>query len=346
MRMLFAFPARRSSSFPPPPKCSAKASPPASAANSLLGICPAQGAGAPSPAAQGLPCRGGRAHLWRKLPSAGEILLFAALLSCCAVFAAACAAVPYFLSQSSAPLFEKYGVISVFFGKEWSPEENRFGLLPMLVSTIFLALMSAAFSAPIGVLSALYIHRCCSKKTKLFLRSALSAAAAIPSVVFGLFGLSVIMPLMEKLGLNGQSALSASVLLSMMALPTLITLCLDALNGAAPEMYEAARALGAGEEYTAFTVELYCVRKDIFAACSLACTRAVAEATAILMISGNQTKLTFSPLCGVRTLAEHILLEGGYASGEHRTALMASALLLCVFSALGCLLKLPFERKR
>lgn len=349
MKICVYLPHKAATSFPRLSKFTAEASPPAPKPRRVpsgarrgereglaLGRAPRTGSA----------LRGGRAQTEHRFSSVGERLMYGTVLACAVAFASVCAAVPVNLAKSSAKLFDKYGAANVIFGREWSPVESLFGLLPMLISTVYLAALTAVISFPVGVCCALWIYRYCSEKTKSALRGALSAVAAIPSVVFGLFGLSVVMPTMEKMGLNGHSAVSASVLLSLMTMPTLVMLCLDALESVKPEMYEAARSLGVEKEYAAVTVELLCAKKDIAAACSVSCARAVAEATAVLMISGNQTTFPTSPLNGVRTLAEHILLECGYASGEHRMALMTAALLLCVMSGALCVLKIPLERKQ
>lgn len=322
-------------------QCSAAASPPASAANSPAGICAAPRAAAREPGR-----RGGRACLRNRIRCGREKVLGLALLACCIAFFAACVTLPAFFAVNSAPLLGKYGIVNLVFGREWNPDKQLYGLLPMLVSTLYLTALSAALSLPLGTMCAVFVHCYCTGNIKRTMRSLLGAAAAVPSVIFGLFGLSVIFPLMESLGLSGHSALSAAILLCVMTLPTTVTLCLDALDSVPPEMREASCALGASREYAAATVELFCAKKELAAAYSLSCARAVAEATAILMISGNQPLLPSSPLSGVRTLCEHILLEIGYATGEHRMALMASALPLCAISAALCAAKLLPNRTR
>ena len=164
------------------------------------------------------------------------------------------------------------------------------------------------------------------------MRPAVSLLAGIPSVVYGFFGLVVLVPLVrEVFGGTGSSLLTACVLLGMMILPTIITVSESALNAVPSSYYEGALALGATHERSVFHVVLPAAKSGVMAGIILGIGRAIGEATAVMMVAGNCTSMPKGLLKGVRTLTSNIVLEMGYAVDMHREALIATAVVLFVF---------------
>mgnify|MGYP002580660824 CR=1 FL=1 len=185
---------------------------------------------------------------------------------------------------------------------------------------------------PFGILTALFMSRFASERIVRLLRPAVSLLAGIPSVVYGFFGLIVIVPLVRMLfGGTGSCMLSACLLLGMMILPTIITVSESALNAVPAAYYEGALALGATHERAVFRVVLPAAKSGVAAAVILGIGRAVGEAMAVMMVAGNRAVMPSSLIAGVRTLTTNIVMEMGYAADLHREALIATGVVLFVF---------------
>ena len=269
-----------------------------------------------------------------KNDSSGQIKEIAAriaftLTACISILAVALICV--FLLANGIPGMAKIGVWDFLTGQKWKPGNEIFGVLPFIMGSIYVTAGALIVGVPAGLLTALFMSRFASKKTVRILRPAVSLLAGIPSVVYGFFGLVVIVPLVRELGGTGSSLLTGCILLGMMILPTIITVSESALNAVPASYYEGALALGATHERSVFHVVLPAAKSGVMAAIILGVGRAIGEATAVMMVAGNRTTMPKSLLKGVRTLTSNIVMEMGYATDLHREALIATAVVLFVF---------------
>ena len=252
---------------------------------------------------------------------------FTALVSILAV-ALICA----FLFVNGIPGMAKIGIWDFLSGEKWKPGNEIFGILPFMIGSIYVTAGALIVGVPAGLLTAIFMSRFASKRIVKVMRPAVSLLAGIPSVVYGFFGLVVIVPLVRELfGGTGSSLLTACILLGMMILPTIITVSESALNAVPSSYYEGALALGATHERSVFHVVLPAAKSGVMAAIVLGVGRAIGEATAVMMVAGNRTSMPSSLIKGVRTLTSNIVMEMGYATDLHREALIATAVVLFVF---------------
>ncbi len=237
-----------------------------------------------------------------------------------------------FLFANGIPTVGKIGVKEFLLGIEWKPLQNLFGILPMIIGSIYVTAGAIVIGVPIGLLCAVYLARFCPKSIYKILKPAVDLLAGIPSIVYGFFGLVVIVPLMQNLfGGSGKSVLTASVMLGIMILPTIISVSEAALRAVPDSYYEGALALGATHERSTFKAVLPAAKSGITAGVILGIGRAIGEAMAVNMVAGNQAIIPKSIFDGVRTLTSNIVLEMGYATDLHREALIATSLVLFVF---------------
>lgn len=237
----------------------------------------------------------------------------------------------WFIFSNAFPAIGKIGVKEFLLGTEWRPLNDQYGILPMIVGSLYVTALAIAFGVPLGVLCAVFLAEYCPKKLYAIMKPAVDLLAGIPSVVYGFFALVVIVPAVRNLFGGGKSVLAAAILLAIMILPTVISVSESALR-AVPQSYkEGALALGATKEHAVFGVSLPAARSGISAGIILGIGRAVGETTAVVMIAGNQPVIPQSVLQGVRTLTTNIILEMGYAQDLHREALIATAAVLFVF---------------
>lgn len=237
-----------------------------------------------------------------------------------------------FLFANGIPTVGKIGVKEFLLGVEWKPLQNLFGILPMIIGSIYVTAGAIVIGVPIGLLCAVYLARFCPKSIYKILKPAVDLLAGIPSIVYGFFGLVVIVPLMQNLfGGSGKSVLTASVMLGIMILPTIISVSEAALRAVPDSYYEGALALGATHERSTFKAVLPAAKSGITAGVILGIGRAIGEAMAVNMVAGNQAIIPKSIFDGVRTLTSNIVLEMGYATDLHREALIATSLVLFVF---------------
>ena len=252
---------------------------------------------------------------------------FTALVSILAV-ALICA----FLFVNGVPGMAKIGVLEFLSGEKWKPGQEVFGILPFILGSIYVTAGALVVGVPAGLLTALFLSRFASRRIAKLLRPAVQLLAGIPSVVYGFFGLVVLVPMVRELfGGTGSSLLTASLLLGMMILPTIITVAESALNAVPSSYYEGALALGATHERSVFHVVLPAAKSGVMAGIVLGIGRAIGEATAVMMVAGNRTAMPKGLLKGVRTLTSNIVIEMGYATDLHREALIATAVVLFVF---------------
>lgn len=237
-----------------------------------------------------------------------------------------------FLLSNSLPIIREIGLKDLVLGLKWKPNIGKFGILPMIVGSILVTLLAILIAGPIGLFTAIFLSDFCPKRIYKLASPLIHLMSGVPSVVYGFFGLVVLVPLIrENLGGTGLSLLTAGILLSLMILPTIITIVESALRQVDKSYYEASLALGASHEETVFRVKLRAAKSSLLAAMILGLGRAIGETTAVIMVIGNQVVLPKSVLKGVRTLTTNIVLEMGYATDLHRSALIATASVLFVF---------------
>lgn len=251
-----------------------------------------------------------------------------------------------FLFASGVPAIGEIGPIKFLFGTVWKPLNNVFGILPMIVGSIYVTAGAIVIGVPIGILCAVYMARFCPKKLYKILKPAVDLLAGIPSIVYGFFGLVVMVPFIrEMIGGSGKSVLTASILLGIMILPTIIGVSEAAIRAVPDSYYEGALALGATHERSVFFALLPAAKSGILASVILGVGRAIGETMAVIMVAGNQAIIPGSLLSGVRTMTANIVLEMGYATNLHREALIATAVVLFVFILIINLSFSAFKRR-
>ena len=255
------------------------------------------------------------------------VFLIAACVSILAV-----ALICIFLFANGIPAIGKIGVGNFLLGTEWRPLKEIFGIFPMIVGSLYVTAGAILFGVPIGLLCAIFMARFCPKKLYKVLKPLVDLLAGIPSIVYGFFGLMVLVPLMQDLfGGSGKGILTASLLLGIMILPTIISVSESSIRAVPESYYEGALALGATRERSVFAAILPAAKSGILAGVILGVGRAIGETMAVVMIAGNQPILPTSILSGVRTMTANVVLEMGYAQDLHREALIATAVVLFVF---------------
>ena len=263
-----------------------------------------------------------------------EIVFLAA--ACASIIAVALICI--FLFQSGLPAMKEISLSDFLFGTEWRPGNNLFGIFPMIVGSIYVTAGAIIIGVPIGLFMAVYLAMYCPDKVYKVLKPAVDLLAGIPSIVYGFFGMVVIVPAVryffnEIIDLNGKgdSILTASIVLGIMILPTIIGAAEPAIRAVPKMYYEGALALGADHERSTFSVVFPAAQSGILASVILGIGRAVGETMAVVMIAGNQPRMPQSILKGVRTMTANIVLEMGYATDLHREALIATGVVLFVF---------------
>ncbi len=237
-----------------------------------------------------------------------------------------------FLLASGLPAIREIGVFKFLLGTKWKPANNLYGIFPMIVGSLYVTAGALLIGVPVGILTAVFMARFCPKNVYRFLKSAVNLMAGIPSVVYGFFGLVVLVPFIRNaFGGRGMSVLAASVLLGLMILPTVISVSEASIRAVPESYYEGGLALGASHERSVFYTVLPAAKSGIFAGVVLGIGRAVGETMAVMMVAGNQPILPDSVLSGVRTLTANIVLEMGYSTDLHREALIGTAVVLFVF---------------
>ncbi len=237
-----------------------------------------------------------------------------------------------FIFSGGAPAFAEIGVFRFLFGTEWNPTANKFGILPMIVSSIYVTAGAIIIGVPIALLCAVFMARFCPRGLYKILKPAVNLLAGIPSIVYGFFGLTVIVPLMQGIfGGSGKSVLTASVLLGIMILPTVIGVAETAIRAVPESYFEGALALGATRERSVFSVVFPAAKSGVMAGVILGVGRAIGETMAVVMVAGNPRVVPGSIFDGARTLTANVVLEMSYATDLHREALIATAAVLFVF---------------
>lgn len=265
----------------------------------------------------------------KKFKETGMKIVF--LIAACASIAAV-ALICLFLFVNGIPAIGKIGIFDFLLGTTWRPSNDLYGILPFILGSLYVTAGAIIIGVPIGIFAAVFMARFCPKWLYKILKPAINLMAGIPSIVYGFFGMVIIVPAVRGIfGGTGSNILTASILLGMMILPTIISMSESALRAVPKNYYEGALALGATHERSVFRVELPAAKSGILAGIVLGIGRAIGETMAVIMVAGNSVAMPNSILSGVRTMTANIVTEMGYASGLHREALIATGVVLFVF---------------
>lgn len=237
-----------------------------------------------------------------------------------------------FLFANGIPAMKEIGFAEFLSGTKWKPGNDKYGIFPMILGSIYVTGGALIIGVPVGVLMSIFLARFCPTKLYKILKPIVDLLAGIPSIVYGFFGLVVLVPFIrEHFDSRGQSILCAAILLGIMILPTIIGASEPTIRAVDESYYEGALALGATHERSVFTVIVPAAKSGIFAAIVLGVGRALGETMAVMMVVGNQPRVTHNVLEGIRTLTTNIVMEMGYATDLHREALIATGVVLFVF---------------
>lgn len=256
-----------------------------------------------------------------------RLLLLATALSAITILAL----ISLFIFSEGLPIMIRHGFKKFLFSLDWYPTSGSFGLLPMIIGSLLVTAGAMIIGVPLGLAGAIFLTQFSSKKVRQIVKPMIELLAGIPSVVYGFIGVVILVPFIrENLGGPGFSVLTASIILGIMILPTILSISIDSLMALPPSYREGSIALGATQWQTVRMVLLPAAKSGIIASIILGMGRAVGETMAVIMIAGNATALPRTILDPVRTLTSNIALEMGYASGEHRQALFATGVILFI----------------
>lgn len=268
-------------------------------------------------------------------------------------FAAACTSVLavvlicVFLFAQGIPAIHEIGFVKFIFGTEWRPSNDIYGIFPMIIGSIYVTAGALILGVPVALLTSIYMAYFCPKKIYSFLKNAINLMAGIPSIIYGFFGLVVVVPVIRYLtnGEAGTSMLAASVILAIMVLPTIVGVTESSLRSVPQSYYEGSLALGATHERSVYMIMFPAAKSGIMAGIVLGIGRVIGETMAVNMVAGNQPRMPQGILEGLRTMTGNIVIEMGYATGLHREALIATGVVLFVFILLINLLVSLLNRR-
>lgn len=261
-----------------------------------------------------------------------ERLMKGVFLICACVSVGAVAAICIFIFASGVPAIAEIGFFNFIFGRVWRPRQGIFGILPMIAASVYVTGGAIVLGVPLGILTAVFLVKYCPKRLCRVTKPAINLLAGIPSVVYGFFGLAAVVPIVQRLsGTTGKGILTASLILSVMILPTVINTAESSLRAVPKSYYEGSLALGATKERSIFHAMLPAANSGILSGVILGTGRAIGETMAVVMVAGNSSVMPKAITSRVRTLTANIVLEMGYASELHQEALIATALVLFVF---------------
>ena len=261
-----------------------------------------------------------------------EKVMEVVFMLCACVSILSVALICIFLFANGIPAMTKIGFFDFIFGQKWRPSNEVFGIFPMIIGSIYITAGAVIIGVPIGILTAVYLARFCPEKLYKIIKPAVDLLAGIPSVVYGFFGLCVIVPFVRNnIGGDGNSILTASILLGFMILPTIINVSESSIRAVPEKYYQGALALGATHERSVFCTVVPAAKSGIMAGIVLGIGRAIGETMAVIMVAGNQARMPKGILEGIRTMTSNIVMEMGYATDLHREALIATGVVLFVF---------------
>ena len=240
-----------------------------------------------------------------------------------------------YLIISGIPAIRQIGLFHFLFGKKWASTaaQPEYGILPFILTSVYGTAGAVTIGVPIGFLTAVYLAKMAPKPVKRFMEQAVSMLAGIPSVVYGLVGMMVLVPGLRKLFHipDGSSLFAAIIVLAVMILPSIIKMSITALEAVPKEYEDASLALGATPEETYFRVSVPAAKSGIAAAVVLGVGRAIGEAMAVMMVAGNVPNMPTSLFQSVRFLTTAVASEMSYSSGLQKQALFSIALVLFLF---------------
>lgn len=273
-----------------------------------------------------------------------EVVMKWVFTACACISILAVGLICVFLFANGLPTLFKIGPLKFLLGTTWKPGNDIYGILPMILGSIYVTAGAIIVGVPIGLLAAIYMSRFASKRINRVLLPAVQLLAGIPSVVYGFFGMVVLVPgiqsilktdfVRKTLGITngkGMSLFTASLLLGIMILPTIITVSKTSLDAVPQSYYEGSLALGATHERSVFFTVLPAAKSGVLSAVILGIGRAIGETMAVVMVAGNQTWMPQGLFQGLRTMTSNIVIEMGYAADLHREALIATGVVLFVF---------------
>ena len=233
-----------------------------------------------------------------------------------------------FLVLESIPIFRKVGILPFLSDAYWNPTQGLYNLTAMLIGTLLVVAGAVLLAAPIGILSALFCHYYAPKPVANFYRRLLGIMSGIPGVVYGFWGLVVLVPLINRLHPPGASLLAGILLLALLIIPTIALIADASLAGVPQEYLQGAVALSLSRWGTIREIVLPAARSGLFTSIILGTGRAIGETIIVLMVCGNIVQIPSSLFDPIRTLPANIALEMDFALGDHRSALFVSGLLL------------------
>lgn len=253
-------------------------------------------------------------------------------LLCACISIIAVVIICLFIFANGVPAVGKIGFFDFIFGTHWKPSSGEFGIFPMIVASIYVTAGAIIIGVPIGLLTAIFLAKYCPKRLYKVIKPLINLLASIPSIVYGFFCLVVVVPIIQELtNTSGKGILTASILLGIMILPTIINTAESSIRAVPDMYYEGALALGATKERSIFKIVIPAAKSGIMSGIILGIGRAIGETMAVVMIAGNTPIMPRGITSSVRTLTSNIVMEMAYSSGLHRKALIATAMVLFVF---------------
>jgi phosphate transport system permease protein len=239
-----------------------------------------------------------------------------------------------FIFSGGVPFIKSYGLKNFLLGTQWKPSNSppSYGILPMILGSLYVTIGAVIIGVPVGVLTATYLSKFANKRLYKFLKPSVNLMAGIPSIVYGFFALTALVPVIRNFfGGTGMNIISASILLGIMILPTIIGISEAAIRAVPESYYEGSVALGASHERAIVSVVLPAAKSGIISSIILGIGRAIGETMAVILVAGNQARMPQGITKGVRTLTTNIVMDMAYAADAHREALIATAVVLFVF---------------
>jgi len=262
----------------------------------------------------------------------GERLVENMLAFCAALFVIVIGIITFFIFIRGVPIIVEIGLADFLFDTDWRPTTGHFGIGAMLVGSLAVTAFSLLWSVPLGILTTVFMAEVAPPRVGRLLGRLVELLAGIPSVVYGFVGLVLIVPFIRNfLGGNGFSVLAGAIILGIMILPTIISISRDSIQAVPKEYKEGSLALGATHYQSIRRVILPAARSGIITAVVLGMGRAIGETMAVVMVTGNSPIIPGGILSPVRTMTSNIVLEMGYAAGDHQAALFATGVVLFIF---------------
>ena len=275
-----------------------------------------------------------------------EYLIEKLLLSVSFIFIFLIGLMIIFLITESIPALNDFNMIDFIFGQIWSPDDNKFGILPMIMGSVYVTLIALVIAVPLSISCAIFLEEIASEKLKNIFKPIIQTLAGIPSVIYGFFGLTVIVPFIGRsFGGSGFSIIAASIILAIMILPTIISVSQDAIKSVPDYYRQASLGLGSTKWQCIKNIILPISMPGIATAVILGLGRAIGETLAVLMLVGNVSQIPNSILSPARTLTSNIALEMGYATNVHYNALFTTALVLFIVILILMLISAYIQRK-